>query len=360
MVAGGAFYGRPVLQMIDARGWTATTCEILSSGVRRTEGEEGATYRVEVSYRYAVGGQPFTGSRYKFVGGATSGVRRKAEAVRRLAPGTQVECFVNPDNAAESVIVRGPTGDLAFGLFPLAFAVVGAWGLWGASLGRGPLGRQLTTRPTTHVVYENARPRGWTRLAPIQRRGAKAFGLALFVLFWNGVVAVFVYQIVQSWQQRLFAWPLAIFMVPFVLVGLILMVLAVSAVLEYFNPLPHLTVNSSVLALGDELTLRWAIEGRADKLRHLRITLDGREEAIHRDGSDKHARRETFISLPLVDESAPFGRGGGTASATIPAGSMHSFDAPNNRVVWYVKLRGDVENWPDMDDEFAIQVTPPR
>jgi Protein of unknown function (DUF3592) len=360
--AGFAFVGRPVARMIDAIGWTPTSCEILSSRVHATSGDDGPTYRVDITYSYLVDGRTVIGSRYKFVSGSTSGRRRKLETVERLAPGMRTPCWFDPDNPAESVIVRGPTGDLAFGLIPLIFAVVGAAGVWGAVAARGPFVRPMAPRPVPSRLSYGGVPRRntFTRLVPIQGRGAKSAGLALVALFWNGIVSVFVYQIVDNWQRRVFAWPMTLFIIPFVLVGLFLLVVAVMQMLALFNPRPHLTVNAKVLALGDELKLRWVIDGKMDKLRHLTIELVGREEATYRRGTNSHTDRTPFMTLPLVDQSAPLPFDGDTARVTIPRTTMHSFSAPNNKVVWLVKLRGDVLNWPNIEDEFILEVTPVR
>ena len=97
-----------------------------------------------------------------------------------------------------------------------------------------------------------------------------------------------------------------------------------------------------------------------DKLRHLTIELVGREEATYRRGTDSHTDKLPFMTLPLVDQSAPIPFDGGTARVKIPPTTMHSLDAPNNKIVWLVKLTGDVINWPNIEDEFILQVTPAR
>jgi hypothetical protein len=37
---------------------------------------------------------------------------------------------------------------------------------------------------------------------------------------------------------------------------------------------------------------------------------------------------------------------------------MHSFEASNNKIVWAVKLHGEIAKWPDVDFEFPITVLP--
>ena len=37
---------------------------------------------------------------------------------------------------------------------------------------------------------------------------------------------------------------------------------------------------------------------------------------------------------------------------------MHSFDATHNKVVWVIRVRGEVHNWPNSDDVFPLTVAP--
>jgi hypothetical protein len=95
-----------------------------------------------------------------------------------------------------------------------------------------------------------------------------------------------------------------------------------------------------------------------DKLRRLSITLEGREEATYRRGTTSHTDKQVFATFDLVEQVAPVSAVGGSAKVTIPARSMHSFEAPNNKIVWRVRVRGDIRNWPDSDDEFPLSVAP--
>ena len=45
-------------------------------------------------------------------------------------------------------------------------------------------------------------------------------------------------------------------------------------------------------------------------------------------------------------------------SFSIPADTMHSFAAPHNRIVWTLKVRGEIGGWPDVDEDFDLAVMP--
>jgi D-lyxose ketol-isomerase len=50
----------------------------------------------------------------------------------------------------------------------------------------------------------------------------------------------------------------------------------------------------------------------------------------------------------------------GTASLTIPADGMHSFQASRNRIVWLLELKTVVDDWPDYTETFEVHVAPER
>ena len=47
-------------------------------------------------------------------------------------------------------------------------------------------------------------------------------------------------------------------------------------------------------------------------------------------------------------------------SIGIPADTMHSFAGEHNEIQWSVGVRGEIPIWPDVDEEFVIEVLPLR
>ena len=144
------------------------------------------------------------------------------------------------------------------------------------------------------------------------------------------------------------------------LVGLILVAVAIPLVLELFNPRPTITVSSPAVALGDELTVNWSIVGRVAKFTRFTVELQGTEEATPRRGTTTVTDRQVFARLPVTTKSAHELERTGFARVTIPADTMHSFEATHNKVTWVVRVRGEIPKWPDSDDEFAIALSPRR
>ncbi len=39
---------------------------------------------------------------------------------------------------------------------------------------------------------------------------------------------------------------------------------------------------------------------------------------------------------------------------------MHSFAAPSNKIVWEIKVEGEIARWPDVNQNFPISIHPMR
>ena len=155
-------------------------------------------------------------------------------------------------------------------------------------------------------------------------------------------------------------WFLALFLVPFVGVGLFLIGVAIRQVLALSNPVLRLTLAGGALTPGGRLEIAWMLSGRAAAVRHLSITFEGREEATYRRGTDTHTDREVFATFPLADITDPTQLASGRVAIELPRRLIPSFTAPNNKVVWLVRVKGIVPRWPDIDDEYPVHVAAPE
>jgi hypothetical protein len=88
------------------------------------------------------------------------------------------------------------------------------------------------------------------------------------------------------------------------------------------------------------------------------ITLEGREEATYRRGTSTSTDKSVFASIELARVTHPKEMKRGRVKAAIPAGTMHSFASKNNKFVWELKVVGEIPRWPDVGEEYAIDVKP--
>jgi hypothetical protein len=251
------------------------------------------------------------------------------------------------------VLERGFTRGYLYGLIPLVFALAGVAGFVMLLSDRGG---DKTRRPTALALF----PAGPVDLKPRAGPVGKLAGMTFVALFWNGIVSVFLWQDIQAWRtggQGLDGCA-HLFLTPFVLIGLALFAGVGYYLLALFNPRPHLVLSSAGAPPGGAVQITWRFAGAAGRIRHLRLSLVGREEADYRQGTDTRTDKETFATIGIVDTTSPVEIAAGTANFFVPDPTMHSFRAPHNRIVWELQVRGEIDRWPDVDEDYEFIVCP--
>lgn len=363
----------PGYRTIRAQAWSRVDCEVLSSGVQSHAGSDSTTYSIEVTYRYAVDGVEYTGDRYEFMGGSSSGYDGKKKKVDAMPPGAIVPCYVDPGDPSQSVMYRGFNWVYLFALMPLAFIVIGAGGIYfsltAGSRKLGPLGaprsQAAKDRFAEAATYSEPEPFPQPvgsgpieleeQLSPMGKLGCLIF----VALFWNGIVSVFVWQIWSEWRAgNGIEGCLAIFLIPFVLIGLVMLLGIPYQILALANPRPKLTLSRPAIALGESAQLSWSFKGSAGRLRDLRIWIEGVESATYRRGTSSHTSTETFAKLEVVRREQGMPLDTGSASIRLPIDTMHTFEGGRNKIQWKLKLHGSIVWWPDVITEFPLTVLP--
>ncbi|MCA9184317.1 MAG: DUF3592 domain-containing protein [Pirellulaceae bacterium] len=382
----------PLAQIMMARSWEPTPCVITSSQVETHRGDDGDTYSVEIEFDYTYGGRQWHSDQYDFFVGSSSGRRGKQAVVDRHKPGSEATCYVNPRDPQQAVLNRSPTSELLWGFFPMIFIAVGVGVLvvgtlsgrnrrlkhWrGTSQGdlqlsdtysAGGFGGYVGTASATNVdtgwqsqltpITEQQQTAGPLTLKQSMGPWAKLLGGVFITLFWNGIVAVFVWQEVQGFMRGRPEWFLTLFLIPFQLIGLGMIAFCCHAFLALFNPVPVLTLLEGRFAPGSNVTLQWNLWGRTGAIRKLTITLHGEETARYRRGTSTYTDRSTFHEEVLLEQGGSHGIASGTLKLAIPTDKMHSFEGSNNKILWTIKLHADIPMWPDVKSDFQIKVLP--
>src|SRR3954464_10021348 len=76
-------------------------------------------------------------------------------------------------------------------------------------------------------------------------------------IFWNGIVSVFIFAGIHEKNGGFFGWVFFLFLIPFELVGIVLIGSIVYTFLAMFNPRPTLKVNDTAIQLGFPLEVSW-------------------------------------------------------------------------------------------------------
>jgi hypothetical protein len=376
VLGGGIFFGlfwSPIQNLFSSKSWERTPCTVVSSRVRSISDDDGTTYRADILYEYVVRDRTYRSNRYDFLTFSSSGYRGKAALVEQYPPGRRTFCYVNPAVPWHAVIERGFSKGFLVGLIPLIFFLIGVLGIFSSVKTRlreepapAPGGRLRALRspgarhrdPT--VRFETGRPTRPAVLTPTAGPGLKFAGCLLACLFWNGIVSVFAWGVIKTWLAGRPHYFETLILTPFVLVGIGAVIGAGYYFLAMWNPRPRLTVKNRAVPLGEPLELDWKMEGRASVIRRLRICLEGREEATYADGTGTNTARKPFARIDIVDTGNPVSILAGRSAVPVPLHSMHTFKAEHNKIVWAIHLHGEIERWPDIKNEFEIEVLPAR
>jgi hypothetical protein len=220
-------------------------------------------------------------------------------------------------------------------------------------------GRPETAAFGSSLLEGETRGAGPIELTPQTSPLGKLIGAILICLFWNGIVGLFTYFEIRGFMNGSGeGWFLGLFLLIFQLVGLALLVNVPYQFLALANPRPTMTLSRGAVPVGGSFTIEWRLSGAAHRVRSLQLTLEGREEARYRRGTDTHTDTNVFHRSTLTEVGDSMGVARGSTSVRIPDDTMHTFTANNNKVVWTIKLKGAINRWPDLDESFDITVTP--
>lgn len=378
---------KPLVGVQTSQSWVETPCTITKSDV---EGDE--SYRIVIEYDYTFDGQEYHGDRYDFFEMATSGRTSKERVVAKYKEGTEGVCYVDPDEPASSVLNRSLGWSLLWGLFPLPFIAIGLIGYWVIFFGKARFNNKYAKLRGVNTADESSLPMSassssFTPLEPtriakrdewsdsnydeedlFEEPGAitlksesspliMALVMFGFALFWNGIVSVFLFQQLDHWMNLNLSFE-DYFMIPFVLVGIGLILVAIYNLLAATNPKPILILSRQLIPLGGEAELQWEFPRGIGSIRQLTIKLFAVEEARYRRGTNTYTDTEKFLNEILVECNDPVDISAGSITVQIPTDSMHSFHGGNNKVKWNIELRGDIPMWPDVKTIFPIRVVP--
>lgn len=349
--------GFPVYKWWNAQGWETVPCVIVSSEVREHQGSDSTTYSIAITYQYTyhtgTSEQDFISDQVDFTTGSSSGWSAKADVVAQYPPGSTATCYVNPDNPAEAILLRKFRSEYLVGLFGLIFTGAGflviIFGLINYKISAVSQKGKLTDS----LPLDN---KSTIELHPVQGRLALFIFLLIFSVIWNGIVGAIVWDNYSSGELNSFFTVL--FLLPFILIGLGIAGFCIYQFLALFNPHAHLTLTPGTIPLGQAAELTWRFDRSIERIRHLKVYLIGTESATYRQGTKTSTSNHEFEKILIFETIQRTEMAHGVIQVVIPEFTMHSFKAPNNAIKWTLRFHGEIAFWPDIVDDFEIQVTP--
>lgn len=334
--------------------WKETPCTVISSRVKSHSNSDGTTYSVDIFYRYTVDGKEYKSNAYNFLGGSSSGRGSKEKVVASYPQGSQRVCYVNPDNPGDAVLKRGVGWEILFGLIPLVFLGVGVAIFLSAF--RKPAG--LKGIPV-EMLSPAAAVLSGVGGGPLKAKAppmARLLGMILFSVFWNGILSFFLMELVGSYRRGSPDIFLTLFLIPFVLIGVGSIFFVIYAAMALWNPRCQLNLSPAVLRPGQSLEVAWTMAGAIGRVQRLRIVLEGREEAIYRRGTSTSTDTSAFARFLVAEVSSSLEMEQGTARIRIPEALPPSFHASKNKIIWALKVHGEIPRWPDIIEEYEVSM----
>ncbi len=329
----------PLLERWRAADWTPARCTVLDSRVvsgRDSEGDE--VHRAKVRYRYRVGGRTYKGTRIQLSAWGETSSRARAEEVRdRYPAGGEVSCFYDPARPENAVLER-TTSNVLFGLFPLAFFLLGI-GVMGSSIRELRSKRRRSDAPASGPI----------RLARHEDEGDTGLlirgGFALAFTFAASAIGVGVFQ--QG------GWSI-LFLVVFGSIAVGLQMWFWHGLLGRIGPRIEVTVEGPA-HLGETIAVEVRMGGLL-AIRHATARLIGREEASHGAGTDRVTDTETFFQREIgeVRGSKRVALRGELRLPTRKAAP--TFHGEHNHIRWLVTVQAEIAFWPDVDHEYELEV----
>jgi hypothetical protein len=370
-------------------------CVVLNKRLGQRDGEEGPFYRPEVQIEYQVRGETYRTWTYDIWtydvrGGYSPDKAEQQAALDRFVadPGRPVGCWYDPVDPKIAVLVRG-SGWLVWLAFcvPLSFLAIGGGGLtytiftWGKSAERYAALVQKTVRlapfrdaaaaapefPHIPVSTNITNSPGTVLAFRLPVSSATAWGLFVTLLtciFWNGVVSIFAGIAINGHRSGNPDWHLTLFVVPFALVGVGLILFFVRRFLATTGIGPTLVeISDQPLYPGQRYRVFLQQFGRL-KINRLEVLLVCEEETAFRHGTDTRMESRLVAQQSLmlcqsaeVRHGVPFET---DCDLEVPRGAMHSFKSQHNEVNWKVQVRLDVAGWPVYERSFPVIVYPPQ
>ncbi len=376
----------PVQKMMASQGWEETPCKIIWSRVQRHEstsdGKTSITYSVDIFYEYSFAGQSQRSNSYDVFAGSSSGRSGKVEVTKQYPQGSQQICYVDPKLPERALLVRGFSWQVLFGLIPLAFLFAGLLIMRAGIRAKQKTGvkkneggrfadayasssggdRERSGRSEQKGAIFGAKSAldsvsGESReLKPGKKRLGGAVVLLVFVLFWNGIVSVFFFEVLEGWQRGKPEWFLTLFLIPFVLVGLVMVLVFFYQLLALSNPKPEITLSPGILRPGQSFELSWKVASKADRIKNMTIVLWGIESATYQRGTSTHTSHEVFFARTLADASYHSDIRSGQVQIELPYELVPSLETGSNAIKWEIRVNADIPRWPDVQDTYKVEV----
>lgn len=358
--------GRDLLREHEVgRSWVRAEARLLDKQVITSRSSDSTTHRPEFTFTYEYQGRTYTATGYKRFRYSSSG-KWAHRVLARYQVGDTVQIWVNPANPSEAVIEQGVGIVWLFLLIPGVFIAVGVGGVY--LLVRGDPAKRRRAKPAAAkprtdlpACFPSLRVEKGRRLAvalgPSSGMRARVIMSLVVALLWNGFVWPFFIVMLRD-KEKFGAIVLGIFC----LVGLAILAGFVHQLCYWLlTGDPHVEIEHEPLVPGRPTRLV-VLHPAVRRLNTASVSLCCEEVTRRRQGKNTSERRERVVEEQLAILTEPdLSRSTGLlidTSLSVPEDAMHSFQATNNHIRWFIEVVMDIPGKPDVKLDFPVRVAP--
>ena len=180
----------------------------------------------------------------------------------------------------------------------------------------------------------------------------------MIALVWNGVLGFFIFDAFRDPVWGFSSIFFFLFMIPFVLIGLVLILGVAQSFLGLFNPVFEIAMSTGAITRGKGVDIAWEIKGNQKRIERLRIVAVGTETATYTRGTDTVTDTSHFGLVPIVETTETEEISFGSQTITIPTDAVHTFKDSNNEIFWAIQVRADIPLFPDVFQTHIFRVKP--
>jgi hypothetical protein len=178
-------------------------------------------------------------------------------------------------------------------------------------------------------------------------------------LFWNGIVSIFLVHMIDGHRQGKPEWFLTVFLIPFVLIGLVLIAVVLFAGVQLVTSLVVGAVRVEIAdhSMRPGRSYEFVVEqsGRF-RLGRVSLVLACTESATYTQGTDTRTENKE-VTKEEVAQAEAMPREGLRGKLTVPGDAMHSFASAHNKITWTLRFKGRVGILP-FESEYPVRVLP--
>lgn len=355
------FSFQPLREWYSAQSWVETPCQIVSAELGSRQGKKNNLYSVNIVYQYTYEGKEYRSDIYSILTKASSDRTSRQAVIDKYINNTKPICYVNPAMPEKAVLNREFSNEYVTSFAPLLFVLFGCVGILSLYLKKARAKSSQADLPTQTCPPVEADSPDNSRLEyakgqPVEFKASNTTSNLLVLLviaaLWNGVVA---YYALNAFNESRYI--ILCFTLPFAILGLILVFLAIVAFMQLFNPKLNLTLSSGTISPGTKAIVNWEIIGNGQKVKDMTFMICCYE--MNRQGSSgkKSVRKAQKLYSQLIAEiDSPGDIGAGSFTFVLPANSLTSFSSKDYERSWSLEAKGTIKLWPDIREKHKFSV----